>query len=176
MTDYEYFGEDAEESTEFVIDNDRLANWACRKIKEETAEHDRLVEIAKAEIEEINKKVALIDQQLESRTGFLKSKLYDYFQKVDHKETKTQENYKLLDGSLVWKKPSIKIKKPDDDKLLAVLEKVDILEEFVETIKKPKWAEFKKTLNIADGQIVDEYGDIIEGLELEETPGSFDIK
>jgi phage host-nuclease inhibitor protein Gam len=177
MTDYEYFGEDAEESTEFVIDNDRLANWACKKIKEEIAEHDRLVEIARAEIEEINKKVALLDQQLESRTGFLKSKLYDYFQKVDHKETKTQENYKLLDGSLVWKKPSQKLV-PDKDKLLAYVKEHN-MPEFVKVKEEIDWVNYKKECEIADGKAVNvQTGELLpeDIITVEDVPGSFDIK
>ena len=173
------FSWDEEEKTEFIIDSDNLANWAVKKIKEEQAEHDRLVEIAKAEIEEINKQIEKLNQSLESKTGFLKGKLYEYFSKVEHKETKTQESYKLLDGSLVWKKPTTKIVKGNDEAwdsaLLFYLEESQ--PELIEVVKKPLWAEFKKNLVINDGQVVDmATGEVLGFIKAEEEPGKFDIK
>lgn len=168
-----------EEKEEFKITSDNLANWAVKKIKEEQAEHDRLVGIAKAEIEEITKQIEKLDQSLESKTGFLKSKLFEYFVKVEHKQTKTQESYKLLDGSLVWKKPVTKIVKGNDEAwdtaLLSYLEESQ--PELVEIIKKPLWNEFKKNLAINDGQVVDmATGEVLDFIKAAEDPGKFDIK
>lgn len=173
------FSWDEEENTEFTINSDNLANWAVKKIKEEQAEHDRLVGIAKAEIEEITKQIEKLDQSLESKTGFLKSKLFEYFAKVEHKQTKTQESYKLLDGSLVWKKPATKIVKGNDEAwdtaLLSYLEESQ--PELVEIIKKPLWNEFKKNLAINDGQVVDmATGEVLDFIKAAEDPGKFDIK
>lgn len=165
------------ESEGFKIENDNTCDWAIKTIKKETEEIERLIKIADSEIEELQQKKEALKKSLESKTGYLKSKLYEYFGQVEHKETKTQETYKLLSGSLVLKKPATKIKRPDDDRLLGILKEIDPLEQYVETIQKPKWAEFKKTLKLLDnGQIVDEDGDIVEGLEVEDVPGEFTVK
>ena len=166
--DFEY------EDQGFIINSDVLAEWGLKKIKEEQAEHDRLVELAQAEIKSLTDKIAALDQTFESRTGFLKSKLYEYFQTVEHKSTKTQESYKLLSGSLVWKKPTVKLKRPDDDRLVEIMKSVGA-DEFVEVIQKPKWSEFKKSLTVMGDNVVDQYGSVVDGLEFEEEPGKFDV-
>ena len=178
MTDEEFFGEEPEEGkVGFTIDSDGVAEWACKKIKKETEEHDRLVALAEEEIKGYKDKIELLDYQLERRTGYLKSKLYEYFNTVEHKDTKTQSSYKLLSGSLVFKKPTTKIKRPDDGKLLKILKGIDPLDTYVETIEKPKWAEFKKTLTLSDdGHVIDENGEIIESIEVEDLPGEFNVK
>lgn len=160
---------------EFTINNDVLADWALRKIKEEAAESDRLVTLAEDEIKVLEKKIEEINKQFESRTSFLKSKLCEYFNKVDHKETKTQETYKLLNGTLTLKKPTRKIVRPDDAKLLTVLKSVDATE-FIQVKEVPLWGEFKKKLTITDdGQVVDDTGTIVV-LDVEDVPAEFTIK
>ena len=42
----------------FSIKDDRLADWALRKIREEEAERDRLIRIAEEQIEELNIRIA----------------------------------------------------------------------------------------------------------------------
>lgn len=178
MMDEEYWDDEPEEGKqEFKIDSDYLADWALKKIKEEQAEHDRLVDLANKEIEEMKKQIDLLDLALEKRTGYLKSKLYEYFQTVEHKATKTQENYKLLSGSLVWKKPTQKLV-PDKDKLLAYVKEHN-MPEFVKVKEEVDWANYKKECEISDGKVVNfETGELLpEGLiTVEEVPGSFDIK
>ena len=178
MTDEEFWAEEQEEGrSEFKIDSDRLSDWAIRKIKEEQEEHDRIVAIAKEEIEELNKQISLLDKTLESRTGYLKSKLYEYFRTVEHKATKTQESYKLLSGSLVWKKPSQKLV-PDKDKLLAYVKEHN-MPEFVKVKEEIDWATYKKECEIVDGKAVNvQTGELLpeDIITVENVPGSFDIK
>lgn len=169
--------EEDEEEKDFAIVTDLMAEWGIKQIKKAEEERDRLVAIAKEEIADLERQIEIHTLRCENSTKYLKGKLQEYFNTVEHKETKTQESYKLLSGSLVWKKPAAKIKRPDDDKLLGILKDIDPLEMYIETIQKPKWAEFKKTLKLLDnGQIVDEDGDIIEGIEVEDVAGEFNIK
>ena len=178
MTDEEFWDEEQEDGKkEFVIDSDYLAEWGLKKIKDEQAEHDRLVDLAKKNIEEMQKQIELLDQALESRTGYLKSKLYEYFKTVDHKATKTQETYKLLSGSLVWKKPSQKMV-PDKDKLLVYVKEHN-MPEFVKVKEEVDWATYKKECEIADGKAVNvQTGELLpeDIITVEDVPGSFDIK
>ena len=153
MTDEEFWNEDQEEGKqEFKIDTDLLANWSIKKIKQETEEHDRLVEIAKGEIEELNRQIALLDKALENKTGYLKSKLQEYFMTVEHKETKTQESYKLLSGSLVFKKPTQKMN-PDKEKLLEYV-KANNMPEYIKVKEDVDWAGLKKDCTIQGNQVI----------------------
>lgn len=168
---------DYELDESFTITDDKLADWAVRKIKEEEAERDRLISIANDQIAELNLRISQLESQCNNKTSFLKSHLQQYFTTVPHKETKTQESYKLLSGSLVMKKSGIKIIH-DDDKLLAYLEANDGAD-YIKTKKSIDWAEFKKNLTISDGKIVDtELGTIIDPsiCSIEDVPASFDIK
>jgi hypothetical protein len=172
--DYNIDENEAPES--FCIDTDALANWAIKKIKAEQAEHDRLQKLIDEEREELQKKQEEIDKQLESKTAYFRSLLYGYFQTVEHKETKTQESYKLLSGSLVYKKPAVTIVRPDDEKLVAYLENAG-REDMVETKKTAKWGEVKKTLTISyDGQVISEDGEILDFITTEEKAGEFNVK
>lgn len=164
-----------EDDAGFSIVSDLQAEWALKKLKKAKEEHDRLVALAQEEIADYNRQIAILDQQLESATSFLKGKLYEYFNTVEHKTTKTQESYKLLSGSLVMKKASTKISKPDDEKLLNVLKSVDA-SEFIQAKEVPLWGEFKKTLTVTEnGNVVDQNGEILD-IEVKEEPAEFTIK
>lgn len=178
MTDEEFFGEEPEEGkVGFTIDSDGVAEWACKKIKKETEEHDRLVALAEEEIKGYKDKIELLDYQLERRTGYLKSKLYEYFNTVERKDTKTQSSYKLLSGSLVFKKPSQKMV-PDKEKLLAYV-KDNNMSEFVKVKEEVDWAAYKKECQIVDGKAVNtQTGDMLpdDVIAVEDVPGTFDVK
>lgn len=169
------FDEELDESV-FRIDNDKVADWAIRKLSEETEETERLKAIADAQISEMQERKKQLDEQLAHKTGFLKSKLLEYFDMVPHKETKTQETYKLLSGSLVKKKASMSFVH-DDEKLLEYFQK-NAMTEYIKTKYSPDWATFKKELEItSDGKIINETtGEVVECVTLEEKPASFDIK
>ena len=95
-----------------------------------------------------------------------------YFETVPSKETKTQKSYKLLSGTLVFKKPSQKINH-DDEKLLEFLDGT----EFIKVKKSIDWAEYKKVLTISDSEVIDsETGEIVEACTVEDVPASFTIK
>ena len=149
----------------FKITDDKSADWALKKIKDAEDERDRLINLA---IEEVN-------NHCENDTKFLKSLLAEYFMQVPHKETKTQETYKLLSGSLVMKKASQKIIK-DDEKLIDYF-KANELNEFIKVKETPDWAGYKQHVEISGDNVIDaETGEIIEALSIEEVPASFDVK
>lgn len=165
------------ENDKFTIDNDVKATWALKVIKQEQEDTERFIRTVDKQIEELNIKKEELKADLDRRTGYLKGLLHQYFETVPHKETKTQQTYKLLDGQLVYKKPSVKIAKPEDDAaLIAYLEQNQ--PEMVETIKKPAWGEFKKNLTLTeDGDVVDmATGEKLDFVKTEETEGSFDVK
>jgi phage host-nuclease inhibitor protein Gam len=163
---------------DFKVTDDKTADWALTKIHEAEDERDRLIALAEAQVEDLKNKIEDLKNKCENETGFLKSSLYEYFGTVKSKETKTQKTYKLLAGTLVFKKPSVKINH-DDEALLNYLSENDG-EDFIKIKKSIDWAEFKKTLTISDnGEVIDtELGTVIptDACSVEEVPASFTVK
>lgn len=156
------------------IADDGCADWAVRKIAEERAELARIKELADAQIQRIEEKVAAAERRCENGTRFLTSKLTEYFQIVPHKVTKTKHSYRLLSGSLSLKlgQPAMK---QDDEKLVQYLKDSGQLE-FIKTEEKPKWGDFKKQLQIVGASAVDkETGEIVEGVTIETKPDTFSV-
>lgn len=162
----------------FKIDNDKTADWAIAQIKEAETERDRLITLAQEQITDLQERIQELSAKCDNDTAYLKSLLAMYFDTVQTKETKTQKTYKLLSGTLVFKKPSVKINH-DDEKLIDYLENNDG-GDYIKLKKSVDWAEFKKNLIITDdGEIVDfELGTVIDSsvCSLEEVPASFNIK
>lgn len=166
------------EENAFIIDNDKKADWAITQIKDAENECERLITLAEEQIADLHGRIEELKAKCDNETAYLKSLLDQYFRTVPHKETKTQETYKLLSGTLVMKKPSVKINH-DDEKLIEYLENNDG-NEYIKLKKSVDWAEFKKNLTVLDsGEIVDsELGTVIDSAvcSLEEVPASFNIK
>lgn len=174
---YESLMESEDAKDCWKIANGDLANWAVRKIKEEEADTERLITIAKNEISRYSEKIMELEARLENRTGFLKGKLREYFESISEgkKETKTQVSYELLDGKLVYKKPQYKMI-PDKEKLIALCE-ANNMPEFIKTKKEFDWAAYKKECEIIDGNVVNtQTGDILDCIEIEEEDARFDVK
>ena len=162
----------------FKIENDKTADWAITQIQEAEAERDRLIALAESQIDDLNNKIEELKTKCENDTKYLRGCLAMYFETVPSKETKTQKSYKLLAGTLIFKKPTTKIVH-NDDNLLKYLEENDG-NDYIKLKKSIDWAEFKKTLTVSDaGEIVDtELGTIIptEACTVEDVPASFTIK
>ena len=156
----------------FRINNDKTADWAITQIHEAENERDRLIRLAQDQINDLTSKINDLTEKCNNETKYLRSCLAEYFETVPSKETKTQKSYKLLSGTLVFKKPSVKIIH-DDEKLIEFLDGT----EFVETKKSLKWGEYKKCLGIEGDQVIDlDTGEIVEACTVEEVPASFNIK
>lgn len=161
-------------SEEFHIDNDDLAEWALNKIQEADEDRKRLNGVSERKIEYYQGLIEDNNRHFENEVGFLKSKLYEYFTTVKHKETKTQESYKLPSGSLVWKKGKMDFEK-DDDTLLEWVKKNR--PDMVVTKESVAWGDYKKELEILDGKVIDtSTGEVVEGIFTKEKMGDFDVK
>lgn len=163
------------EEEKWTIDNDEKAEWALKKIREETEEHDRLMKLAAAEQEKLTARIAEINKAYEDGTSWLKYQLSQYFETVPHKTTKTTEKYALLSGTLVRKKGGIEYKR-DDGAVLTWLNE-NRLDQFIKTKLDVDWKELKTRTSITeDGMVVfDDTGEIIDGIKAEQKPDTFDI-
>ena len=153
-----------EQQKEFVIDNDVKADWACRIIKQEEAEKNRLQKVIDEEIEILQNKKQKLENQYINNTGFLRGKLADYFETVEKKELKTCLKYKLPNAELVFQKPTIKYER-DNDKILNWLSENNKFE-FIKTNPTVDWAELKKT----------DFFSQIDGVTAVQTEAKFEVK
>ena len=157
--------------SEFSINDDNLADWAIGKIATEKSECDRLIRACEYKISIFEEKIIKYRKRFENKTGYLRSKLMEYFDGVPHKATKTQETYKLPSGTL-----KRKLSKQDyvhDDEVLTKWLKDNIPDLIVE---KPMWGEVKKLLQISDGNaVIAETGELIEGVTIAEKPSEFSV-
>jgi endo-1,4-beta-D-glucanase Y len=165
---------DEEVQEGFKIDNDNMAEWALKKISEESAETQRYINVCQTMINEYQLKLNKAKEQLESKTSYLKGQLQQYFETVPHKETKTQEQYKLPSGTLKLKKASTEFIR--DEKVLGEFLKSNNYKGFYDEVIKPKWSELKKTIAVQDGKVIDtDTGMIVEGVTVEEKPAVFEV-
>lgn len=151
----------------FVIDTDAKAEWALKKIKEARADRDTWVAWYKA-------KIAEITEQTDFDTMNLEKMLADYFARVPHKVTKTQESYKLPGGKLVMKTQNPEYKR--DDKVVIEWLKSNGRPEFVKVEEKLDWAGLKDQTAVFEGHVVTEDGEIIPGIDVENREPKFVVE
>lgn len=168
--------EEQYESEGYAIVNDNEADYALEQIAQAKEEYDRLTAIADEKISELKAKKDQLQESYDKKVAFYRFKLQQFFETVPHKETKTQESYKLLSGSLVKKKAAQKIVNSDENSLISWL-KANNEESYIKTEEKVSWGEFKKNLSIVDGKVVNNLsGEVVDCVSIEETEESFDIK
>ena len=152
----------------------RLRRLGLPQNRRGKAELDRIRELADAQIQKIEEKVAAAERRFQNGTRFLTGKLAEYFETVPHKTTKTKASYRLLSGTLTRKFGGATMKQ-DDEKLVEFLKGSGQLE-FIKTEEKPRWGDFKKRLEIMGGSVVDkETGEIVEGVTVETKPDTFTV-
>lgn len=158
----------------FVIDSDQKAEWALAKIREEQAEAQRIINVCKSMILHYEEQIKKAEEDFEKKTAYLKSQLEQYFETVEKRRTKTQEVYKLPSGTLKRKFPKPKYE-IDDEKFVKWL-KDRKLDDYIKIEEKPKWAEFKKATKTVGNKVVDENGEIIEGITVVDRPPVFEVE
>ena len=153
-----------EEKQDFVVDSDSKADWCCKIIKQEQAEFERLSNTIDEEIEILKRKKEQLEQQLTNKTGYLKSKLADYFETVEKKELKTCFKYKLPSADLVFVKPTVQYER-DNDKIISWLTENNKFD-YIKTNPSVDWAELKKTSFFKD----------VDGVTEVQVPARFEVK
>lgn len=140
--DFDQFDPADEEQAEqitMIVDDDRKAERMLEYIRWCNDQKGRWMKYYSEQMVKITK-------DMERKIGWAEYLLNQYFRTVPHKMAKKSESYQLPSGKLVLKQQAPKLT-PDDDALVTFL-KDNKLNEFVktETITKPAWGEFKKTL------------------------------
>lgn len=153
---------------EFVIDNDKKAEWALGKIREARNERDRMVSWYQKQIEDIK-------EQTDFETMNLERMLSDYFKATEaaHKRTKTQESYSLPGGKLMLKKQNPEYKR-EDSTVIEWLKQNKL--GFVKVKEELDWDGLKKSTTVVGGNIVTEDGEIVPGVAVVERPEKFVVE
>ena len=156
-----------------ILQNDMEAEEHMEKIRYWNDYEDRMVK-------HFEEQIKLVREKAEARRAYHKHLLYDYFARVPHNSTKTQESYPLRSGKIVMKRATEKLVQPkDDDEKMFLLY---LAENGIKGFSKTKveehldWINYKKRLSIIDGQAVDkETGEIVDGIRVEKVEASFDV-
>ena len=161
-----------EESGEFRITDDLMADWAVEKINAARAERDRLVSLVQEKIEQLQEKRQLYIVNFEENTSYLRAKLMDYFMTVKTQDTKTMKKYKLVSGTLVLKKQQ-SVYERDEGALLAWAETT--APELVKVKKEVSWADLKKQADVSGDKLLLD-GEIIPGVTVVEREDVFEVQ
>ena len=158
----------------FVIEDDKGAEWALKKIAAARSDRDRLLSLIDEEEAVLTLKRQKINEQCETSTAYLTGLLQKYFATVEPKQTKTQATYKLLSGKLVCKFGTCKA--TYDDSVLVQYLKDTNQQEYIKTVEKPAWADFKKSLTITPSGAMTEDGELIDCITVEQQPDTFKVE
>ena len=151
------------------IDNDQKAEWALQRIKESEADFSKWLKYYNTMIDKCR-------QDMERTVSFMRQRLEEYFANVPHKETKTQEKYKLPSGELIMKKPK-GVWKHDDEKLFDWVTENGLGSDYIQVTRKLMWGELKKRFTeLPNGTIADaETGVLCDAITVEQSEPVFDV-
>lgn len=172
---------------EFEIADASTADWAISKIAEERKRTQYFVDVAKKEIENLEKQIKDMEDKCERSVQYLSGCLGKYLERDDvpTKKTTTQESITLPAGKIIKKFAKTEFKMPNgksvtnskgDAKL--VKEVADINDEFIKTKQEVDWASLKKHLDVDDeGNVIyKDTGEFLESIIAQETLPYIEIK
>ena len=144
-----------------------------KRMKAQQVEWD---EMEKLKIEEVKAKVEDEKQKLQRAIDYNMAQIIGVSNQLEWKESQTKKSIKVISGEVVLKKPREKID-PDKEKLLAYF-KENKLNDYIKTKEEVDWGNFKKTLAVVDGHIVDSDGVVlkIDALSVTTTEEVLEIK
>lgn len=158
----------------YKITDALAADWALDKIREAKAEYNQKEIIVKEKIKQLQEWLEKEREKRDRTVNFFTAKLQEYFKTAPKRRTKTQEVLELPSGTLRRKYPAPEFVR-DDEKLLNWLKERGI-SEYVKIKETPDWANFKKTIRVTGEQVVDENGEIVDGVRVVERPPVFEVE
>lgn len=153
----------------FRLTDDASAEWAVRKIREAREDTARWQAHFEAQMDKIKR----ANEETETYfTGLLAA----WFQDQPKRVTKTLSRYSLPSADLVRRKQAPEFLR--NDAVLADFLLGNGLDDFVERVPRPKWAELKKRCVVGpDGSVADiETGLLLQGVTAEARPDKFEVK
>lgn len=151
----------------FRVEDDQTAEWCMEQIRNANEEKKKWKEFYAERLQRVTETCDLTIANMEAY-------LQSYFATVPHKVTKTQENYALPSGKLVFKKQEPEYER-DDDELIAWL-KANGGEAFIKTKESVDWAGLKGTLSVMGETVADVHGQVIPCIKATERPDVFKVE
>lgn len=158
-----------EQQDGFTVQDDGQAEWCLKKILEAQADKRKWKQHYEAQLAKVN-------EAADSSIQYFTAKLEEYFESVPHKETKTQESYRLPSGKLVRKHQNPEYV-TDNAALVPWLEQ-NFMNQLVKIEKKADWAGLKKVVQLTpDGlHVATDDGEIVPGVSVQQRPDVFKIE
>jgi len=160
-------GEVVDEEPKFRIENLEQASWVFRKISVLKKRQEEIRELAEKEIERIRNWQEAETNKYQRSIEFFESLLQEYIFKERQKDPK----FKTV--STPYGKATLRKMPPkwnyDDEKLLTFL-KQSGKQQFIRVKEEVNKAELKKVVKVVGDVAVDENGEVIEGITIEEQP------
>lgn len=167
-----------EDQEQWKITNDAEAEWLIDKVNEELFEINRFELSLTNKIELLKERLEKVKKEKENKISRRDSYLLRYFEEIPEelkKKSKTMEKYRLPSGEIIKKYPAPEFKR-DNDTLVNWL-KENKMNNFIEVKESAKWADLKKaTKTIGSSVILEETGEIIEGIEVIERAPTLEFK
>ena len=163
---------ESEEKERFEVHDLASANWVFRKLHAMALRSKEIDSVAEAEMDRIRMWQESEKKRNEWNKEFLESLVVKYFTEERAKD----EKFKL---STPWGKVSARKSSPsfvyDDEKLLNFL-KVSNRQEFIRVSESVDKSLLKKSVTVQGDVVVDENGEIVDGITIEEKGLSVSVK
>ena len=177
---YDAAEEDDDNNTagEWKITNDSEAEWLIDKVNEDLIEINRFELSLTNKIEILKERLEKVKKEKENKLTRRDNYLLRYFEDIPEelkKKSKTMEKYRLPSGEIIKKYPAPEFKR-DNDTLVNWL-KENKMNDYIEVKESAKWADLKKaTKTIGSSVVLEETGEIIEGIEVIERAPTLEFK
>ena len=163
---------------EWKITNDSEAEWLIDKVNEDLIEINRFELSLTNKIEILKERLEKVKKEKENKLTRRDNYLLRYFEEIPEelkKKSKTMEKYRLPSGEIIKKYPAPEFKR-DNDTLVNWL-KENKMNDYIEIKESAKWADLKKaTKTIGSSVVLEETGEIIEGIEVIERAPTLEFK
>jgi len=167
-----------EEEEVWQIKSDAEAEWLIDKVNEDLIEINRFELSLTNKIEILKERLEKVKKEKEIKITRRDSYLLRYFEEIPEelkKKSKTMEKYRLPSGEIIKKYQAPEFKR-DNDVLVKWL-KENKMNGFIEVKESPKWADLKKSTKTIGGSVIlEETGEIIEGVEVIERAPTLEFK
>ncbi len=170
----------SKENEGFIIDSDKKASWAMRKIRKMKKKQKENEELSESQIKEIQKEINKIKEWLDKENGkiqdnidFLKNKLKSYAMELKEKNSDLK-THNLPFGALKFRKQRPKWNY-DEEKLKEFVE--NNLEEALKVKKKVSKRKLKSKAEVANNKaVIKDTGEVIEGVKIVQRPEKLKVE
>ena len=159
--------EDEQFREHFKVEDDQTAEWCLEQIRNAQEEKAKWKAFYDSRYE-------AVCNSCDRTIANMESVLQSYFDNVPHKVTKTQENYSLPSGKLVFKKQQPEYTRDDEQLILWLKENGG--EKYVVAKESVDWLGLKKSLTILGDTVADAEGQVIPCIRVEERPDIFKVE